>query len=194
MCSASVDPIVPSDLPPVPPRWRSLIPTWVRGLFWVDQANYFDAFLSYSWAADAKIAPLIQSILQQFLRPWYKLRALNIFRDLSSLPASSNLTVSLKERLDKSKHLIVFASPEAAMSAGMEFEARYWFSRPREGEILLVVTSGSYTNWDEIRSNALPPTLQKELTDTPLWIDISRWRDEILAHSSPETLREQLTE
>src|SRR5271170_1631827 len=81
----------PNDLPPPPPRWRSILPAWVRGLIWVEESDSFDAFLSYSWAADSKVAPIIQSVLQQFLCPWYKPRARRIFRDLSYLPVSSNL-------------------------------------------------------------------------------------------------------
>src|ERR1700735_4829266 len=104
---------LPRDLPPTPPRWRLLCPAWLRGLIWAVQVNSFDAFLSYSWTSDAAVAPMIQSVLQRFLCPWYKLRARNIFRDLSFLPASSDLPTSLKEKLDRSKHLIVLASPDA---------------------------------------------------------------------------------
>src|SRR6266481_3228618 len=118
----------PSDLPPPPPRWRSILPAWIRGLIWVEENDSFDAFLSYSWAADSKVAPTIQSVLQRFLCPWYKPRARRIFRDLAYLPVSSSLSESLKVRLDASKHLIVLATPEAAKSEGMAFEADYWFS------------------------------------------------------------------
>jgi len=76
----AIHPVLPDDLPPPPPKWRSYLPAWVRGLVWVDQASLFDAFLSYSWAADLKVAPVVQSVLQKFLCQWYKTRALNIFR------------------------------------------------------------------------------------------------------------------
>ena len=64
---------------------------------------------------------------------------------------------SLKLRLDASKHLIVLATPEAAKSEGMAFEADYWFSKPRSGEVLIVITAGEYQNWNETRDNTLPP-------------------------------------
>lgn len=38
---------------------------------------------------------------------------------------SGNRTI---DRLDRSKHLIVVASPEATRSHGMEMEARHWFT------------------------------------------------------------------
>jgi hypothetical protein len=121
-----------------PPRmWRRLVPAWLRSLIWVDSAESYDAFLSYSWKSDSSIAPAIQSVLQRFLCPWYRLRARTVFRDLSCLPAGSSLERELFNRLDQSRHLIVLASPEAAHSRGMEMEAQYWFSRPRDGHVLV---------------------------------------------------------
>src|SRR3974390_1376566 len=88
-----------------PPRpWRRFIPSWLRSLIWVDSARGYDAFLSYSWQSDRKVAPVIQSIIQRFLCPWYKLRAKTVFRDLSCLPASSSLETELFGRLHRSKH------------------------------------------------------------------------------------------
>jgi hypothetical protein len=100
------------DLRP-PKTWRRLVPSWLRSLIWVDSAGSYDAFLSYSWKSDVEIAPVIQSVPQRFLCPWCKLRAETVFRDLSCLPAGSSLKNELFDRLDRSSHLIVLASPEA---------------------------------------------------------------------------------
>ncbi len=183
-----------TDLPPLPPRWRSYLPAWIRAIIWVEEASSFDAFLSYSWSADSKVAPLIQSVLQQFLCPWYKPRARRVFRDLSSLPASSSLTESLKQHLDRSKHLIVLACPQAATSEGMEFEASHWLSRPREGQVLVVITSGSYDGWTAIRDTALPPSLREYLLEPPLWVDISARRGAMTAIPPQADIYHQLTE
>lgn len=75
----------------------------------------------------------------------------------------------------------------------MEFEASYWLSRPRAGEILIVVTSGKYASWDEVRQNALPPTLRKAIVDEPLWIDIVD-RCTAIENTDPSALQAQLTE
>lgn len=144
-----------ADIRPLPPRWRSILPAWLRSLLWVEEASSFDAFLSYSWKSDSSFAPILQSTLQSFLCPWYKLRALNIFRDLSSLAASADLEASLREKLDASTHLIVLASPLAKTSEGMQFEAKYWLSKPRRGQILVLATSGDYGRWTDLRENAL---------------------------------------
>ena len=121
MASQASTPLL--DLAP-PKRWRRFLPRWLRSLIWIDSAASYDAFLSYSWKSDSKVAPVIQTVIQQFLCPWYKLRAKRVFRDLSCLPAGSNLEKELYDRLDRSTHLIVLASPEAANSHGMEIEAR----------------------------------------------------------------------
>ena len=121
------------DLAP-PKPWRRLLPSWLRSLVWVDASRSYDAFLSYSWKSDSEVAPLIQSVIHRFLCPWYRSRAKTVFRDLSCLPAGSSLENELFGRLDRSTHFIVLASPEAAQSQGMEMEARYWFSRQRDGQ------------------------------------------------------------
>ena len=101
-----------------PKRWRRLVPRGLRSLFWSDSARRYDAFLSYSRKSDSSVAPVIQSALQRFLRPWYKVRAKTIFQHLSCLPAGSNLEAELFDRLDRSHHLILLASPDAARSQG----------------------------------------------------------------------------
>src|SRR5215472_16131708 len=128
------EPENPLDLAPAKP-WRRLLPSWFRSLIWVDAAGSYDAFLSYSWKSDSKVAPVIQSVIQRFLCPWYKLRAKTVFRELSCLPAGLSLENELFDRLDRSTHLIVLASPEAVKSHGMEMEARHWFSRHRSGQV-----------------------------------------------------------
>jgi hypothetical protein len=51
----------------------------------------YDAFISYSHTADGTLAGGLQSALHSFAKPWYKRRALHIFRDQTNLavnPAS----------------------------------------------------------------------------------------------------------
>jgi WD40 repeat protein len=181
------------DLAP-PKPWRRFVPMWLHSIIWVDYAQKYDAFLSYSWKSDAGVAPVIQSVIQKFLCPWYKARARAVFRDLSCLPAGSSLEGELFDRLDRSTHLIVLASPEAAASHGMEVEARHWFSRPREGQVLIIITSGDSSKWEEISDHLLPPSVGKNLTTEPLFIPLQRRRDRILANPDGQQLREELVE
>lgn len=163
-----------------PPRlWKRTLPAWLRALIWVDGAAKYDAFLSYSWKRDREVAPVIQSLFQNFLRPWYKVRAKTIFRDLSCLPAGSSLEAELFDRLDRSEHLIVLASPEAAHSRGMEMEASYWFTRERAGQVLIIVTVGDYNTWPEVREHLVPATIRQKLSE-PLLASITDLRPKIV--------------
>lgn len=162
---------------------------------WTDSASHFDAFISYRHTPDAQIAGVVQSVLQRFLCPWYKVRAKAIFRDLSSLPAGSSLTRELFDRMDRSEHLIVLACPEATSEVGgVEVEARYWFSKPRKGEVLLLVTAGEHTTWPKIRENLLPPTLRMALKSEPLFILLQHRRDEMETKPNNPQVRGALVE
>ena len=59
----------------------------------------YDAFVSYSHAKDKPIAAALQSVVQKLGKPWYKRRALRVYRDDTSLArpaASSSLTCSTR--------------------------------------------------------------------------------------------------
>jgi hypothetical protein len=163
-------------------------------LIWVDSAENYDGFLSYSWKSDSKVAPVIQSLLQHFLRPWYKTRAKTIFRDLSSMPAGSSLEKELFDRMDRSSNLIVLASPEASQSGGMEMEAQHWFSQPRDGQVLIIVTAGDFGSWKEISDKLLPPSIRTNLSSEPLWVSLRHRRTDILTDPRDTKLHGQLVE
>jgi len=113
-----------------------------------------------------------------------------VFRDLSCLPASSSLETELFDRLDRSKHLIVLASPEAAHSNGMEMEARHWFSQQRDGQVLIIVTAGNCKTWQEIRECLLPASVRNNLESEPLWVPLQHRRREIEANPTAHELGE----
>ena len=60
-----------------------------------DVGAVYDGFISYSHAADDLLAPRLQAGLQRFAKPWWKRRALRIFRDESSLSANPHLWSSI---------------------------------------------------------------------------------------------------
>lgn len=181
------------DLAP-PKPWRRFVPSWLRSLIWIDSVRKYDAFLSYSWKSDSEVAPVIQSLIQRFLCPWYKLRAKTVFRDLSCLPAGSSLENELFDRLDCSTYLIVLASPEAATSQGMEIEAQHWFSSKPNGEVVVIVSSGDDGTWEDIRDHLLPPAVRNKLTSPPVWASLRRRRDKILTNPRDHMLHEELVE
>ena len=76
----------------------------------------YDAFISYSHAADNAAAPALQAALHAFARPWNRMRALRVFRDQTSLAASPELWPAIEAALADARWLLLMASPEAAAS------------------------------------------------------------------------------
>ena len=70
-----------------------------------------DAFISYSHQLDAQIAARLQAGLQRFAKPWYKLRALRVFRDETSLAASPGCGPPSRKRFPESRWMILHGFP-----------------------------------------------------------------------------------
>jgi hypothetical protein len=73
--------------------------------------------------------PQARAALHRFAKPWYKLRALHIFRDQTNLAGNPALWSSIREALDQSLFYILLASPEAAVSPWVALEAEYWIPK-----------------------------------------------------------------
>src|ERR1700686_361087 len=89
-------------------------------------ATPYDAFISYSHAKDKALAAALQSAMQRLGKPWYRRRALRLFRDDTSLSASPHLWPSIEKALGQSRFLILMASPEAAASRWVNQELAWW--------------------------------------------------------------------
>lgn len=87
----------------------------------------YKAFISYSHAADGELAPALQSALHRFAKPWYRLRAIHVFRDKTSLSVTPALWSSIKKALSESEYFILLASPDAAASHWVKQEINYSF-------------------------------------------------------------------
>ncbi len=72
----------------------------------------YDAFISYSHAKDKPIAARLQSTIQKLGKPWYRRRALRLFRDDTSLSATPHLWPMIERALGQSRYFLLFASPE----------------------------------------------------------------------------------
>jgi hypothetical protein len=130
----------------------------------------YDAFISYSRALDGRLAPALQTALHRFTKPWYRLRALRVFRDDASLSANPGLWPSIEQALASSRFFILLASPEAARSKWVAQEATYWCRHKPLSNFLLALTDGELV-WDEAtrdfdwsRTTALPPSLRGSST------------------------------
>jgi WD40 repeat protein len=140
----------------------------------------YKAFISYSHASDASLASALQSGLQGFARPWYKLRALRVFRDKTSLAVNAGLWPSIEKALEQSEYFVVLGSPAAAASPWVRRELDYWLTHRPPQTLLVVVTEGTLT-WDAAvggfdwnRTTALPSELGRAFKDEPLYLDL-RW-------------------
>jgi WD40 repeat protein len=138
----------------------------------------YDAFLSYSHAADGRLAPALQRGLQSLGKPWYRRRALRVFRDTTSLSASPELWSSIEQDLADSRYFVLLASPEAASSTWVDKEAAWWRNHRSRDQCLIVVTGGTVT-WDDTRGDFdirsdVPPSLRGWFSSEPLWVDL-RW-------------------
>ena len=140
----------------------------------------YDAFISYSHAADGRLAPAIQSGLQRFAKPWYRRRALRIFRDQTSLAATPELWPTIVRALESSRYFLLLASPEAAASRWVQREVGWWLEH-RTPQTLLIVLTGGEVDWDDAagdfdwsRTDAVPDGLRGAFAAGPLWVDL-RW-------------------
>ncbi|MGA2945691.1 MAG: TIR domain-containing protein, partial [Xanthobacteraceae bacterium] len=108
----------------------------------------YDAFISYSHAQDKPVAAALQAAVQRLGKPWYRRRALRIFRDDTSLSATPHLWPSIEQALARSRYLILLVSPQAAASLWVGKEVAYWLANKSIDTFLLAVTDGE-VGWDD---------------------------------------------
>jgi WD40 repeat protein len=140
----------------------------------------YDVFISYSHAADGRLAPALQHGLQHLAKPRFTRSALRVFRDDTGLAVSPALWGSIERALDRSRYFLLLASPDAAASAWVDREVRRWTAAKAASAILLVVTAGDWA-WDESRgdfnweiSSAIPRALKGVFREEPRALDL-RW-------------------
>jgi WD40 repeat protein len=140
----------------------------------------YDAFISYSHAADERLALALERALERIARPWLKRRGLSIFRDGGNLNLSPHLWGSLERALDESKFLLVLASPASAQSPWVAREIEHWRLRREVTQVILVVSGGSLTwdagrgDFDQANSTAIPASLHGVFPGEPYYLDM-RW-------------------
>jgi WD40 repeat protein len=149
----------------------------------------YAAFISYSHAVDARLAPALQSTLQRFAKPWYQMRGLRVFRDDASLSINAALWPAIETALSASEYFVLLASPEAASSPWVQREVDCWLRQRPIERLLIVVTEGELV-WDaaaqDFHWNArtpLPPNLRGVFREEPRYLDL-RWAHDPHVHLS----------
>ncbi|MET3983961.1 TIR domain-containing protein [Streptomyces sp. PvR034] len=142
-----------------------------------------DAFISYSHKQDAALAQGIQRGLHRLARPWTHRRTISVFRDTTSLAATSDLAGSIKRELANSRYLIYLASPAAARSRWVREEVEFWITH-RPMDRLLIAVSGGTIAWDPAtrdfdweRTDVFPDVLRGRFTTEPLWVNLTDIRE-----------------
>ena len=156
----------------------------------------YDAFISYSHALDGILAPTLQREIERFAKPWYRVRAIRVFRDDANLSAEPGLWTAIEAALANSGWLVLMASPEAAESVWVGREISWWLANRSADRILIVITGGEFV-WhqqdqmlDAAASTAVPPALHEALREEPRWVDLRWLREVSQADRSNPRLRE----
>lgn len=128
----------------------------------------YKAFISYSHAADGLLARALQSGLQRIAKPFYRLRAMRIFRDETSLHLTPELWPMIQKAIKDSEHFILMASPKAAEPEWVqdEISERLRLQSDSVDKFHIVLTEGEIVwsndgkdfDWEKI--TALPKTLR----------------------------------
>jgi WD40 repeat protein len=140
----------------------------------------YDAFISYSHAADGRLAPALQDGLQRLAKPWYRPPTIRVFRDETSLSASPGLWSEIERQLGQCRHFLLMASDASARSHWVGREVEWWLANRSAERLLIVVTDGEIV-WDAAagdfdwrRTTCLPQTLAGRFAEEPLFVDL-RW-------------------
>jgi hypothetical protein len=92
-----------------------------------------------------------------------------VFRDSDELPASADLGARLRDAMDRSRYLIILASPAAAASRWVNAEAQYIVDSGRADDVLVLVVDGEPGGTPP--REALPAALKQSAEEEPLWVD-----------------------
>jgi tetratricopeptide (TPR) repeat protein len=146
----------------------------------MDSRQRYRAFISYSHR-DRKTAEWLHRALETYRAP-RKLRGQGnetqagglrpIFRDRDELSAASDLSVAIREALDRSEALIVLCSPASAQSRWVDQELAYFLATRGPGQVVCVITPS--TPAQTPLSAVLTPALRAALPEgvEPLAVDL----------------------
>jgi len=141
--------------------------------------THYHAFISYSREDDRGLGRAVQWGLQRFARPWYRVTAMDVFRDDTNLAANPQLWEEIKKAIESSDYFILLASPAAARSAWVEREVAHRLAK-RGSETLLIGLLDGSVRWDSQscsfnrkETNALTPALKTARLPEPLYADFT---------------------
>ncbi len=143
-------------------------------------AAFYRAFLSYSHAADGKLASALQRGIQRLGKPWWRRPVVRVFRDETSLSADPGLWSGIQRALEKCEYFLLMASAQSAASPWVQKEVEWWFQHRSAENLLIIVTDGEIAwnsrtgdfDWD--KTTCLPQQLRGRFSEEPHYVDL-RW-------------------
>src|SRR5262249_56041238 len=105
-----------------------------------------------------RIVSAIQAALHRFAKPFWRLRALRLYRDESNLSARPDLWGKIVEALDRSRYLLLVASPEAVESKWVTRETSHWLERRGDRNLIILLTDGEIAWNDPAQPSHPSPT------------------------------------
>lgn len=155
-----------------------------------------DAFISYSHGVDGTLAADFERSLERLAKPTFKLRAMDVFRDKSSLAAAPGLWSGIESHLSGSRWFLLMASPGSAASPWCNKEIEWWLDNRATSEILFIVTDGEIAwdaaagDFDWIRTTAIPEIFRGRFKEEPLYVDLRWARDKPAAAARDSRFRD----
>jgi WD40 repeat protein len=137
------------------------------------RVTHYDGFISYSHSADAPLARELQRAFHRMARPFYKARAMHVFRDETSLGATADLPGEIRERLRASDNFILVASPTAAGRPWIAQEVEQWLAEKPHERFFIALAAGEIAwdrakgDFDWARTNSLPREIAGKLATEP---------------------------
>jgi WD40 repeat protein len=132
--------------------------------------------------------------VHRFAKPVFKLRAIRVFRDETTLAMTPRLWPEIEKALRASRFFILMADPRSAQSEWVQKEVACWLETNGANQILIVWTGGELV-WDKLKkdfdwdqTNALPHLLTGVFGgEEPLYLDLRWARTEVqLSRKHPE--------
>lgn len=137
----------------------------------------YKAFISYSHASDAAFAPSLQSALEKFAKPWFRMRSFRVFRDTTNLSVTPQLWPAIEKALAESEYLLLLASTKSSGSRWIAKELNFWRTNKDISKLFIIQTSGEI-RWDESavdfdwdKTTSIPLELKGAFVQEPLFPD-----------------------
>lgn len=151
----------------------------------------WDAFISYAHVDALEQMTALQRALERVAKPWFRRRALSVFRDTATMGASSSLQGSLNESLGQADWLVVALSPGAAQSHWVNEEVAWWLANRSYERILFVHVAG-HVAWDgqghlTADTDCVPPALRGVMAE-PRLVDLTWFEGTEPAARQPKLL------